>query len=130
LIVVAPASGEARRFSDTWRSPHDLFARRLAARHYDILVNNAGPGMHGRFAELPLDDQLRMMRLNMESVSQLSQAYLRRAPVGSVAAARRPEDGDQRDGKEQPDLALAWAVAVCALARLYRRFLTDSARGR
>jgi short-subunit dehydrogenase len=54
----------------------DLVVRRLAERHYDVLINNAGAGLYGRFAELPLDDQLRMMRLNMESVTVLSHAYL------------------------------------------------------
>jgi short-subunit dehydrogenase len=62
----------------------DLVARRLAARHYDVLINNAGAGLYGRFAELPLDDQLRMMRLNAESVSVLSHAYLRRARRGDA----------------------------------------------
>jgi short-subunit dehydrogenase len=62
----------------------DLVARRLAARHYDVLINNAGAGLYGRFAELPLDDQLRMMRLNVESVSVLSHAYLRRAEPGDA----------------------------------------------
>jgi uncharacterized protein len=62
----------------------DVVARRLAARHYDVLINNAGAGLYGRFAELPLDDQLRMMRLNTESVTLLSHAYLRRAKPGDA----------------------------------------------
>jgi short-subunit dehydrogenase len=62
----------------------DLVVRRLAARRYDVLINNAGAGLYGRFAELPLDDQLRMMQLNMESVSVLSHAYLRRAKPGDA----------------------------------------------
>jgi uncharacterized protein len=57
----------------------DLVTRRLAVRHYDVLINNAGAGLYGRFTQLPLDDQLRMMRLNIESVSVLSHAYLHRA---------------------------------------------------
>jgi len=62
----------------------DLVAERLAARHYDVLVNNAGAGLYGHFAELPLDEQLRMMRLNMDSVALLSHAYLRRAKPGDA----------------------------------------------
>jgi short-subunit dehydrogenase len=62
----------------------DLVAKRIAARHYNVLINNAGDGLYGRFAELPLDDQLRMMRLNMESVSALSHAYLRGAKPGDA----------------------------------------------
>jgi short-subunit dehydrogenase len=62
----------------------DIVARRLGARHYDVLINNAGAGLYGRFAELSLDDQLRMMRLNIESVCVLSHAYLRRAKPGDA----------------------------------------------
>src|SRR4029453_17982145 len=56
-----------------------LDVERLAVRHYDVLINNAGAGLYGRFAELSLDDQLRMMRLNMESVSVLPHASFRGA---------------------------------------------------
>jgi uncharacterized protein len=62
----------------------ELVVQRLAARHYDVLINNAGAGLYGRFAELPLDDQLHIMRLNMESVTVLSHAYLRRAKPGDA----------------------------------------------
>jgi uncharacterized protein len=62
----------------------DLIARRLAGRRYDVLINNAGAGLYGEFSELPLDDQLRMMRLNMESVTVLSHAYLGGAKPGDA----------------------------------------------
>src|SRR5262249_5108316 len=62
----------------------DLVARRLAARHYDVLINNAGAGLYGGFVELALDAQLRMMRLNMESVTVLSHAYLHQAKPGDA----------------------------------------------
>jgi uncharacterized protein len=62
----------------------ELVVQRLAARHYDVLINNAGAGLYGRFAELPLDDQLHIMRLNMESVTVLSHAYVRRAKPGDA----------------------------------------------
>jgi short-subunit dehydrogenase len=62
----------------------DLVARQLVERHYDILVNNAGAGLYGDFTELPLDDQLRMMRLNMDSVTVLSHTYLRQAKPGDA----------------------------------------------
>jgi NAD(P)-dependent dehydrogenase (short-subunit alcohol dehydrogenase family) len=70
----------------------EVVVHRLSARHYDVLINNAGAGLYGRFAELPLDDQLRMMRLNMESVSVLSHAYLREAKPGD-ALINRPRPG-------------------------------------
>src|SRR5262249_28294369 len=41
-------------------------------------------GLYGRFAELSLDEQLRMMRLNIESVTVLSHAYLRQAKPGDA----------------------------------------------
>lgn len=59
-------------------------ARHLESKHYDILINNAGVGLYGRFTELSLNDQLRMMRLNMESVVILSHAYLRQARRGDA----------------------------------------------
>ncbi len=62
----------------------ETLARQLASKSYDVLINNAGAGLYGRFAELALDDQLRMMRLNMESVVVLSYAYLRQAKRGDV----------------------------------------------
>jgi short-subunit dehydrogenase len=62
----------------------ELVARRLGSKHYDLLINNAGAGLYGRFAELSLDDQLRMMRLNMQSVTVLSHAYLRQAKPGDA----------------------------------------------
>ena len=66
--------------------PNDIaeLASHLEFTHYDVLINNAGFGVYGRFAELSLDDQLRMMRLNMESVVVLSHAYLRNARRGDA----------------------------------------------
>jgi uncharacterized protein len=85
--AVAQLSGEGHDFiaADlTTPDGTDLVVRGLAARHYDVLINNAGAGLYGRFAELPLDGQLRMMRLNIESVSVLSHAYLRRVKPGDA----------------------------------------------
>jgi uncharacterized protein len=62
----------------------DLVVQRLGARHYDVLINNAGAGLYGRFVDLALDEQLRMLRLNIESVTVLSHAYLRRAQPGDA----------------------------------------------
>jgi len=62
----------------------EVVRRHLASKHYDVLINNAGAGLYGRFTELPLDDQLRMMRLNMDSVVVLSHAYLRLARPGDA----------------------------------------------
>jgi len=42
----------------------------------DILVNNAGVGAIGTFAELPLDRQLDMVRVNVEALTALTALFL------------------------------------------------------
>jgi uncharacterized protein len=59
-------------------------ADHISAVHYDILINNAGAGMYGEFTQMPLDDQLRMMQLNMNSLVILSHQYLAQARKGDV----------------------------------------------
>ncbi len=65
------------------------------AQPITVLVNNAGEAIWGRFAEKPLEDHLRMMRLNMTFPVELTHhllPILRKAPkayilnVGSMAA--------------------------------------------
>jgi short-subunit dehydrogenase len=59
-------------------------ADHISTAHYDVLINNAGVGMYGEFTQIPLDDQLRMMRLNMNSLVVLSHRYLSLARNGDV----------------------------------------------
>jgi uncharacterized protein len=42
----------------------------------DVLVNNAGFGLHGSFAELPLDRQLQMIQLNITALTDLTRRFL------------------------------------------------------
>lgn len=42
----------------------------------DILVNNAGHGFRGKFHELPLENDLSMIRLNIEAVLRLTKLFL------------------------------------------------------
>jgi uncharacterized protein len=42
----------------------------------DLVVNSAGVGASGRFADMPLAQQLRMIRVNAESVAHLTGIYL------------------------------------------------------
>jgi len=42
----------------------------------DVLVNNAGVGMQGAFADLPLDRQLRMIHLNVTTLTALTHLLL------------------------------------------------------
>jgi short-subunit dehydrogenase len=66
--------------------------RRLREDPVELLVNNAGYGAFGTFAELPLDDQLREIELNVVSLVRLTHAALpamiarRRGGVLNVAS--------------------------------------------
>ncbi len=51
---------------------------------YDVLINNAGVGMYGQFIQMPLDEQLSCMRLNMDSLVTLSYAFLKNAKSGDA----------------------------------------------
>jgi uncharacterized protein len=85
--AVALLPGEGHDFLAADLSQPDgigLVTHRIGSRHYDVLVNNAGIGLYGNFAELPLDDQLGMMRLNMESLTALAHSYLRQARPGDA----------------------------------------------
>ena len=44
--------------------------------HVGTLVNNAGAALHGAFAEMSLEDQMRLMRLNMEPTVELTYRLL------------------------------------------------------
>jgi short-subunit dehydrogenase len=63
-----------------------------SGREVDILVNNAGFGSAGQFQDLDLDDELRMVRTNVEAVVHLCGEYLpamierRRGAVLNVAS--------------------------------------------
>jgi short-subunit dehydrogenase len=52
----------------------------------DMLVNSAGIGVSGRFAELPLDEQLRMIHVNVEALVALTGLYLPRMAARSHGA--------------------------------------------
>lgn len=59
-------------------------AAHLASHPYDVLINNAGVGLYGRFVEMNLSDQLKMIRLNNEAMVVLSHAYLNHAQRGNA----------------------------------------------
>ncbi|MGJ1227326.1 SDR family NAD(P)-dependent oxidoreductase [Sphingobacterium siyangense] len=56
----------------------------ITNNRYDVLINNAGTGTYGQFVEIPLEDQLSTMTLNMEAVVTLSYAYLKNARSGDA----------------------------------------------
>jgi short-subunit dehydrogenase len=47
-----------------------------AARRADLLINNAGFGNKGRFLQVPLEDELTMLRVHCEAVLRLTHAAL------------------------------------------------------
>jgi short-subunit dehydrogenase len=47
-----------------------------AARRADLVVNNAGFGQKGRFLDVPLEDELNMLRVHCEAVLRLTRAAL------------------------------------------------------
>jgi short-subunit dehydrogenase len=56
----------------------------LSTEKYDLLVNNAGAGIYGRFADIPLEDQLATMQLNMQALVTLSYGFLQNAAKGDA----------------------------------------------
>ncbi|HEX5411354.1 MAG TPA: SDR family oxidoreductase [Terriglobia bacterium] len=90
LLLVARSKNKLETLADELRSAHSILAEPLAmdlgepgagerlARQVgdrsiaiDLLINNAGFGARGRFWELPLDQQLSLMRLQIETMMEL-----------------------------------------------------------
>ncbi|GAB3823903.1 SDR family NAD(P)-dependent oxidoreductase [Hymenobacter jeollabukensis] len=61
-----------------------LVAKHIDENRYDAFINNAGAGIYGRFADLPLAQQLDLMHLNMDAVAVLAHHYLRQARRGDA----------------------------------------------
>jgi short-subunit dehydrogenase len=61
-----------------------LVTQLIEAEPFDVFLNNAGVGLYGPLATLPLAEQLRMMRLNMDAVTVLAYHYLLRARPGDA----------------------------------------------
>ncbi|WEK71434.1 MAG: SDR family NAD(P)-dependent oxidoreductase [Candidatus Chryseobacterium colombiense] len=59
-------------------------SKHLTENKYDLLINNAGTGTYGKFVEIPLEDQLETMTLNMETLVSLSYAFLKHAKSGDA----------------------------------------------
>lgn len=66
--------------------PEDVnkLAVHMQSFRYNILINNAGSGLYGRFVELPLDEQIKGMHLNMDAVVTLSYVFLKNAKKGDA----------------------------------------------
>jgi short-subunit dehydrogenase len=55
-----------------------LIFEKLSAQNIsvDLLVNNAGFGLHGAFAELPLQRQLEMLQVNITALTEITGLFL------------------------------------------------------
>src|SRR3954469_25883343 len=95
VVLVAPVEAELRAVAAHMKTQHGVEARVIAkdlaqtqaAREIfdelqaariqiDILVNNAGHGFHGPWWEQPLEQDLSMLRLNIEAVLRLTKLFL------------------------------------------------------
>jgi uncharacterized protein len=94
--IAATALAADLETADGARALHaDVKARGLTL---DALVNNAGYGLFGEFKDSPLDDELRMMQLNMTSLTILSKLFLpdllaRRGQLLNVASTAAFQPG-------------------------------------
>jgi len=66
------------------REDVDALKLSIEQNTYGALINNAGVGMYGRFTEMPLADQEKMLYLNVMAVTSLSYFYLRQAKKGDA----------------------------------------------
>jgi short-subunit dehydrogenase len=62
----------------------DALKEKIETNSYDVFINNAGVGMYGRFTEMALSDQVKMMNLNMNALTALSYFYLSQAKRGNA----------------------------------------------
>nr|MDQ3623265.1 SDR family NAD(P)-dependent oxidoreductase [Verrucomicrobiota bacterium] len=95
VVIVAPVASELQQAADEFTTRHGVTARVIARDleqpgaaqeifdelqsagvEIDILVNNAGHGFHGKWWELPIEKDLSMVRLNIESVLRLTKLFL------------------------------------------------------
>ena len=66
----------ARDLSDP-ATPHALFDDVICTGlKIDTLINNAGFGLVGKFWDLPEDEQMQMLHLNVDALTQLSRLFL------------------------------------------------------
>jgi short-subunit dehydrogenase len=93
LIVVAPVESELREISENLNSNFQVesvviakdlrdpdaaleIREELGGRAVEILVNNAGVGQKGKAWEIPLEEDLSTVRLNIEAVLRMNKAFL------------------------------------------------------
>jgi len=83
--VISTLAGHGHQFlaSDLSRKEDThLLADHISQNHYDVLINNAGVGMYGRFEEMPLNEQAKMLHLNVYGLTVLSYFFIKNARYG------------------------------------------------
>lgn len=95
LVIVAPVASELEQIAEQLRGEYGVPVRIIAKDLEDenapfqiweelqnagigveILVNNAGFGVRGNFWEIPIEEDLGMIHLNIEAVVRLTKAFL------------------------------------------------------
>ncbi|HMJ06504.1 MAG TPA: SDR family oxidoreductase [Chthoniobacterales bacterium] len=95
LVLVAPVAAELEEVAAHMRSKHGVEARviakdleqpdaaqeifdelQAAGIAIEILVNNAGHGQRGHFWDISLEENLSMLRLNVEAILRLTNLFL------------------------------------------------------
>lgn len=71
--VVAHVAGVDLATPHAAKTLHDDMTARGV--HVDFLVNNAGYGTNGAFLELPIDEELKMMQVNMAALVELCHVF-------------------------------------------------------
>jgi hypothetical protein len=84
-LVAALGAGHDYRVADlSVGGDLSSLAAHVGGSRYTLLVNNAAAGRYGDFAQLPLEDVQRLLRLNVEALVTLSHAFLRGARPGDA----------------------------------------------
>jgi short-subunit dehydrogenase len=95
LVLVAPVGAELQAIASDIKGAHNVEVRVIATdlrqaeadtairdgvgdTTVEILVNNAGHGKKGKAWEIPLEEDLSMVRLNVEAVLRLTKMFLPR----------------------------------------------------
>ena len=118
LVLVAPVESELHAIASELRTarailvktiakdlaqpdaPREIFDELSRERIYvDVLVNNAGSAHRGKFWEIPITDDILILRLNIEAVLRLTKLFLpamieqRRGRILNVASVAGFEPG-------------------------------------
>ena len=90
LILVARREGRLEELKNELKTPvriitcdiskaencYDLY-QKTKGENIDILINNAGFGIYGAFTKTPLEEELRLIKTNIEAVHILTKLFLR-----------------------------------------------------